>query len=124
MYIPASGISAVGYSFGPGIVYVLLKIYKENKSVFFHQPINYLYITILSLMVIPAISGLVSFGLHVSGVIVGLLLLLKNKKTIDLFFEKQAAYVTPKVNYVMLIWLIPIGLLLIIGLYLIGIIKI
>ncbi len=126
-HIPASGISAIGYSFWPGTVYVLLKIFKENRNAFFHLPSNYFYITILSLMVImliPAITGMVSFELHISGVIVGLIFALRNKKTIDLFFDKQTAYVPSKVNFVILIWLIPIGILLIVGLYLLEIIKI
>lgn len=87
----SAGASAIGYAFGPCGFYYIFKVIKDNSKNIFKQGLFYFYLFIFITMLFylcPLITGWGSFYLHISGVIVGMLILFLNKKEIDANYDE------------------------------------
>lgn len=102
-----AGISGIAFMYGTIGAYILFKVFKRNKKVFFKQVLTYLYLNILLAMLFmlnPFVAGISSFVIHIIGVITGFLFVLLNYKYINynidkVFQEKQLMISVLKWNY-------------------------
>lgn len=86
-----AGISGVGYTLLTVGTYILFRLFKENKKLFFKQILTYVYLNDILIMLImfnPFIAGVSSFVLHLTGALMGVVIVLITRKRINVNLEK------------------------------------
>lgn len=130
MQVPISGVSAIGYSFGPIALYMLWRIFRMDKKAFIRQPIAWGLLAILLAMLFilnPLITGWQSFMLHLFGVVMGIIYLILFRRTLNVtlasykagrFLQLAAPW------WVQLFWLLPASLIAITVAYWAGAVRV
>lgn len=120
------GASAVFYAYGPIAFYIIVKVFLNNKKSVWKQPLWYVYLFEFSAMwiLIPLISPYVTNLFHSIGFIVGIVYMYVWRKTIKnevdyLILEKEKK-TQAKNKWYNILWLLPLGMMLIILLYWMG----
>lgn len=86
-----AGISGLAFMYGTVGIYILLRLWKNNKKLFFKQVLTYIYLDIVVVMVVmfnPFVAGVSSFPVHTIAVLLGVVITLIIRKTIDGNMEK------------------------------------
>lgn len=105
-----AGISGITFMYGTIGAYVLYKLFRMNKRVFFRQILTYIYLNILIVMILmlnPFVAGVSSFIVHLAGVLIGILFIVLNHKCISTNMDKfsQGEEVRIKVSKWNFLWL-------------------
>lgn len=124
------GASAVFYAYGPIAFYLIVKVFLSNKRSVWRQPLWYVYLFEFSTMwiFIPLISPYVTNLFHGIGFIVGIVFLYIWRKTIkyetDNLISEKEKKIQATNKWYNILWLLPLGMMLIILLYWMGYIVI
>ena len=86
-----AGISGLAFMYGTIGMYILLRLMKSNKKIFFRQVFTYIYLNIAVAMIVmlnPFVAGVSSFIVHTIAVLLGIIIILTIRKTIAGNMEK------------------------------------
>ena len=114
-----AGISCICFMLGTIGIYILLKLYKNNKKAIFKQLLGIIYLNLIFALIVmfnPFVAGITPFVIHTLGVIVGIVYIVINKRNIDLKIEKIIAdkNIISEKTKLLYIWLVvPIFIIII-----------
>lgn len=81
-----AGISGLAFMYGTIGIYILFRLLKTDKKVFFRQVLTYIYLNIVIVMIAmlnPFVAGVSSFIVHSIAVLSGIVVILITRKSID-----------------------------------------
>lgn len=114
-----AGISCICFMLGIIGIYILLKLYKNNKKAIFKQLLGIIYLNLIVALIVmfnPFVAGIASFAIHTLGVMIGIIYILVNKKNIDIKIDNIVSdenIINDKLKVIYFWWVVPIFIIII-----------
>ena len=114
-----AGISCICFMLGTIGIYILLKLYKNNKKTIFKQLLGIIYLNLIFALIVmfnPFVAGIASFAIHTLGVMIGIIYILVNKKNIDIKIDNIVSdenIINDKLKVIYFWWVVPIFIIII-----------
>lgn len=86
-----AGFSGIAFMYGIIGAYILFELFRKNRGKFFKQVLTYIYLNIFIAMLVmlnPYVAGMASFIIHMVGVLLGIILVLFNRKYLNANLDK------------------------------------